>query len=34
MLVEQYARPIQYAALAAVVLGILWLLWRRWKAPK
>jgi membrane protein DedA with SNARE-associated domain len=34
MLVEQYARPIQYAALAAVALGILWLLWRRWKAPK
>ena len=34
LLVEQYTRPIQYAALAAVAVGLLWLLWRRWKAPK
>ena len=34
MLVEQYSRPVEYAALAAAAVGLLWLLWRRWKAPK
>lgn len=33
-LVEQYARIIEYAVLAAIALGILWFLWRRWKARK
>ncbi len=34
MLVEEYARPIEYGLLVALVLGILWFLWRRLRAHK
>jgi membrane protein DedA with SNARE-associated domain len=30
-LVEQYAKIIEYVALAAVAVGIVWFAWRRWK---
>lgn len=33
-LVEKYAPIIEYAVLAAVVLGIVWFVWRRWRAHK
>lgn len=29
-LVQQYSPVLQYAALAAAIVGILWFLWRRW----
>ena len=31
-LVKEYAPIIEYAMLAAVVVGILWFVWRRWRA--
>ena len=32
MLVEQYARMVQYPVLAILAVGVFWFVWRRWKA--
>jgi membrane protein DedA with SNARE-associated domain len=34
MLVERYARIVEYPVLAAIVVGVFWFVWRRWKARK
>jgi membrane protein DedA with SNARE-associated domain len=34
MLVERYAKIIEYAVLAAAAAVIVWFVWRRWKGRK
>lgn len=34
MLVERYARIVEYPVLAAIIVGVFWFVWRRWRARK